>query len=57
MACHAGAAVSRESYRMTAAEAAWRAERTQQLLANGLDKFEAIAQVRQEARTAPWGAT
>ena len=39
---------------MTAAEARWRAERTQQLLAEGLDKFEALAQVRQEARTAPW---
>lgn len=42
---------------MTAAEARWRAARTQQLLAEGLDKYDAIAQVRQEARTAPWGAT
>ena len=42
---------------VTAAEANWRAARTQQLLANGLDKFEAIAQVRQEARSAPWTAT
>ena len=41
---------------MTAAEARWRAQRTQQLLADGLDKFEAIAQVRQEARSAPWTA-
>ena len=39
---------------MTAAEARWRAQRTQQLLAEGLDKFDAIAQVRQEARSAPW---
>ena len=41
---------------MTAAEANWRAQRTQQLLAEGLDKFEAIYQVRQEARSAPWTA-
>ncbi len=42
---------------VTAAEANWRAARTQQLLADGLDKFDAIAQVRQEARSAPWAAT
>ena len=42
---------------MTAAEARWRAERTQQLLAEGLDKFDALAQVRQEARSVPWAAT
>ena len=42
---------------MTEAEANWRALRTQQLLADGLDKFEAIAQVRQEARATPWDAT
>ena len=42
---------------MTAAEARWRAQRTQQLLAEGLDKFGALAQVRQEARSAPWAAT
>ena len=41
---------------MTAAEARWRAQRTQQLLAEGLDKFDAIAQVRQEARSQPWAA-
>ena len=45
-----------EAYAMTDAEAHWRAQRTQQLLADGLDKFEAIAQVRQEARSAPWTA-
>ncbi|MDD2711346.1 MAG: hypothetical protein PHU77_00360 [Simplicispira sp.] len=39
---------------MTAAEVAWRAERTQELLAAGLDKLDAIAQVRQEAKAAPW---
>lgn len=39
---------------MTAAEARWRAQRTQQLLAEGLDKFEAICQVRAEAKSAPW---
>lgn len=42
---------------MTAAEARWRAQRTQQLLAEGLDKFDALAQVRQEARSQPWIAT
>ena len=31
-----------------------KAARTQQLLANGLDKFEAIYQVRAEAKSAPW---
>ena len=41
---------------MTAAEARWRAERTQQLLAQGLDRFEALAQVRQEAKAQPWAA-
>lgn len=39
---------------MTAAEVAWRAERTQQLLTQGLDKLSAIVQVRQEAKTQPW---
>ena len=39
---------------MTAAEARWRAQRTQQLLADGLDKFEAICRVRAEAKSAPW---
>ena len=42
---------------MTEAEVRWRAQRTQELLADGLDKFEAICQVRQEARSAPWTAT
>ena len=37
---------------MTATEANWRAERTQQLLAQGLDKLDAICQVRQEAKAA-----
>ena len=39
---------------MTAAEAAWRAERTQQLLAEGMDKLDAICQVRAEAKAQPW---
>ena len=39
---------------MTAAEAAWRAARTQQLLAEGLERFEALAQVRAEAKSQPW---
>ena len=39
---------------MTEAEVRWRAERTQQLLAQGLDKLDAIAQVRQEAKALPW---
>ena len=39
---------------MTAAEARWRAQRTQELLAEGLDKFDALAQVRQEAKARPW---
>lgn len=42
---------------MTAAEARWRAESTQQLLAEGVERFEALATVRQEARSAPWAAT
>lgn len=39
---------------MTEAEARWRAQRTQQLLAEGLGKLAAIFQVRQEAKAAPW---
>ena len=39
---------------MTAAEVRWRAERTQQLLSAGLDKLDAICQVRQETKAAPW---
>ena len=39
---------------MTAAEANWRAERTQELLAEGVERFEALATVRQEAKTQPW---
>ena len=39
---------------MTAAEARWRAQRTQQLLAEGLGRFEALAQVREEAKSQPW---
>lgn len=39
---------------MTAAEVAWRAERTQQLLAEGHDKLDPIAQVRAEAKAQPW---
>ena len=42
---------------MTAAEARWRAQRTQQLLAEGVERFEALATVRQEARSQPWAAT
>lgn len=43
---------------MTDAEARWRAERMQHLLAvDELDRFEALAQVRQEARSMPWIAT
>lgn len=38
---------------MTAAEARWRAERTQQLLADGLGKLDAICQVRAEAKAQP----
>ena len=41
----------------TAAEANWRAARTQQLLAEGMERFEALATVRQEARSQPWAAT
>ena len=39
---------------MTAAEARWRAQRTQQLLADGLDRFETMDQVREEAKSQPW---
>lgn len=39
---------------MTAAEVAWRAERTQQLLADGYDRLDALAQVRAEAKAQPW---
>ena len=39
---------------MTAAEAAWRAARTQQLLAEGLERFETMAQVRAEAKSRHW---
>ena len=39
---------------MTAAEARWRAQRTQQLLAEGLERFEVMAQVREEAKAQPW---
>lgn len=39
---------------MTEAEAKWRTKRTQQLLAQGLERFDALAQVRQEAKTKPW---
>ena len=39
---------------MTAAEARWRAQRTQQLLSEGLGRFEAMAQVREEAKSQPW---
>ena len=39
---------------MTEAEARWRAQRTQQLLADGLGRFEALAQVREEAKSQPW---
>ena len=49
--------IAAKHYAMTDAEARWRAQRTQQLLADGLDKFEATYQVRQEARSAPWLAT
>ena len=38
---------------MTAAEANWRAERTQQLLAAGLERIDALVQVRQEAKLQP----
>ena len=38
---------------MTAAEARWRTQRTQQLLAEGLERFEALAQVREEAKSQP----
>lgn len=39
---------------MTATEAAWRAARTQQLLSEGLERFEAMAKVREEAKSQPW---
>ena len=39
---------------VTTAEAAWRAARTQQLLAEGLERFEAMAKVREEAKAQPW---
>ena len=39
---------------MTEAEAKWRTKRTQQLLESGLERFDALAQVRQEAKTKPW---
>lgn len=39
---------------MTEAEAKWRTKRTQQLLAQGLERFDALAQVRQEAKDKPW---
>ena len=39
---------------MTQDEANWRAKRTQQLLESGLERFDALAQVRQEAKTKPW---
>ena len=39
---------------MTEAEARWRAQRTQQLLAEGVERFEAMAQVREEAKAQPW---
>ena len=38
---------------MTAAEARWRAQRTQQLLAESLERFEAMAKVREEAKAQP----
>jgi hypothetical protein len=36
-----------------ATEAAWRAARTQQLLSESLERFEAMAQVREEAKSQP----
>lgn len=42
---------------MTEAEANWRAQRTQSLLEAGADRYEALAQVREEAKTKPWIAT
>ena len=39
---------------MTTAEAAWRAARTQQLLDDGLERFETVAQVREDAKSQPW---
>ncbi len=39
---------------MTEAEARWRAERTQHLLADGVERFEAMATVRAEAKARPW---
>lgn len=40
---------------MTPAEIRWRAERLQHLLATEeMERFEAMAQVRQEAKYRPW---
>ena len=39
---------------MTAAEARWRAARTQHLLDGGMERFEAMATVRAEAKAQPW---
>lgn len=40
---------------MTPAEIRWRAERMQHLLATEeMERFEAMAQVRQEAKARPW---
>lgn len=39
------------------AEADWRAARTQSLLEAGADRYEALAQVCEEAKTKPWNAT
>lgn len=40
--------------RMTPAEARWRAARTQHLLSDGVERFEAMATVRAEAKAQPW---
>lgn len=39
---------------MTPAEARWRAQRMQHLLDNGMERFEAMALVRQESKSTPW---
>ena len=39
---------------MSAAEARWRAQRMQELLTEGVERFEALATVRAEAKTRPW---
>ena len=39
---------------MTEQETQWRSRRTLQLLTSGVDRMDAIAQVRSEAREAPW---